>query len=471
MANYDFSDLGGQQEHDFSDLGGTVDNQPSLLEQINQSAPVQYVHGMQYGTMHPMMLLGNLLNKNLSKIPNVNIGQMPMPQYGQGQAYEAGKPLGELAGIAGTAELGGLAELPSALSNVGTMSGYGALENPQDRVTGALKGAAYGMGGEALGGIFGAGSDAVKNARMRLNPKYDVNDLFNVLSKNKIDNIKASGSKLYDNALLNNNVGNNPLYDDSLENQPIHSSFLNAIDKGNINASTEDKFNQFQKDPTINNAHDLQSEMGDSIRKLQVKEAWNGSLDPKAQDRLYTYNKLYPSLKDEIAKSLQRIDPSAAQAYNDAALNWATNVVPYRKTSAILRKLGSDADPTLVDKTFNKIQRTNKSEATNTPIPPEINDKINLLHKHVLNQQIAQGIGGAAVGGALSQLGFGSSLGTDLITALVAGGSTPTAFKVLGNRFGGVSSPQFLKTLKETLQKTYTPAYQAGAIGLLNQGQ
>lgn len=475
MANNDYSDLGGQQEHDYSDLGGTVDNQPSLLEQINQSAPMQYVHGMQYGTTHLAPIMTNLLAKRLQELgkPFYQMAGMPqnipqqtpdIPQQGSGIAYEAGKPLGEVAGIAGMSELGGAGGLPSALSNVGTMAGYGALQNPEDRATGALKGAAYGSLGETLPMIKGMNiiPDAIR-------PQLIAKSLADQLSDKNIAAKKNYGGQLYDSVFRgSNNLGRSPLYNGDLATSSENTyASLDPSEKSDaFDADTKKMDRKFYNNPTIQNAHELQSQMGERIRDLMKLRARQGGLGQVDNNQLISIKTAQGLLQNDIISALNKQDPNAANQYNQAAANWATNVAPYNDAATLMKSLGDNPSP---EKIIDKFQ---KAGSKGFSIHPELAEQLAEMQKRVSNKNIVQALSGGGLGYAASHIS-GGSIPSEILSALAGGSLSSPIMKAIASRFSGARTPSngFLQALGQTLQKTYTPAYQAGAIGLLNQGQ
>jgi len=82
------------------------------------------------------------------------------------------------------------------------------------------------------------------------------------------------------------------------------------------------------QNPTLQNAHNLRSQLGSEIRILQKKDSIGG-LDSSGRSDLNNYIGAKSSLDSDMNNYLSSIDPSIAQQYQAANLNWRQNVAPY----------------------------------------------------------------------------------------------------------------------------------------------
>lgn len=94
------------------------------------------------------------------------------------------------------------------------------------------------------------------------------------------------------------------------------------------NAGLEKLHNEYLQNPTFNNAHRLQSEIGARQRKIP-------NLNSEDLDKSEYLGIARQSLKSDIRNSLNKIDPALGQKYDDATNYWLDNVVPYVSNKAI----------------------------------------------------------------------------------------------------------------------------------------
>lgn len=139
-----------------------------------------------------------------------------------------------------------------------------------------------------------------------------------------------NGQALYDK--VTNVVGDNSIYD----NMPPGTSAYQNLDKDifSSNKKLNNLHQQFTDNPTFNNAHTLQSQLGSGVRKLQ--DSYNkGELAPADWDTLDDYRDAQNAIKTDMNSYLENTNPALAQQYKDAGANWVKNVVPFSENPAI----------------------------------------------------------------------------------------------------------------------------------------
>jgi hypothetical protein len=110
----------------------------------------------------------------------------------------------------------------------------------------------------------------------------------------------------------------------------------------------------YMKEPTLENAHKAQSELGGVVRKLQKANENTGYLPP-AQMKLL---KIAESARKEIQYSMFRLHPELAERYAEITKNHLENVIPYTTLKSVKefekgKKLPKDALNELInDKEF-----------------------------------------------------------------------------------------------------------------------
>lgn len=107
--------------------------------------------------------------------------------------------------------------------------------------------------------------------------------------------------------------------------------------KGGLN----DLHNKFLDNPTFQNAHDLQSQLGTNIRKLE-----GGKISPDAatQDRIYDYKTARAALKNDMNSFLEQESPHLAEMNSNASDDFYKNVAPYRADPNIYGMANGDIE-------------------------------------------------------------------------------------------------------------------------------
>lgn len=339
----------------------------SDLHRLVQSPPIQTVLGA-----------GDAIQNFLANINNlVPGGNAPMAKTGEGSSYELGRVLGDIGAFAGGGELAAPAlmsakaapyvgKLAEALSGQGASgaarrilggAGYGAITNPDSRGTGTLEGAGFSAAAEALPLPFKAAGKIAEQFK----PQKYAEDLMQDLSGGRTleENTKSLASAITDTfkskkqeaAKLYQPVfeklGNESLYDAI----PIGMSAYEAMDKTIPLAYTRGlrkAHESFSSNPTLENAHKLQSQLGSEIRDLQ-----KGGLSIADRDTLLGYAEAQTALKDDISKFFQLKNPKLGQEYTEASNYFLSDIVPYLENSK-LRKiaLGEVTNPKSIANMF-----------------------------------------------------------------------------------------------------------------------
>lgn len=118
----------------------------------------------------------------------------------------------------------------------------------------------------------------------------------------------------------------------------------------------EDEYQNFVKDPTVRNAHDFQSELGFTIRRLQNQGA-SGKLSIHDQKILSEYQKAHRDVREEIHDSLRQAEKEHGEEYLnpyvEANKYHFENVVPYKINSNISKMAhGTIKNPRNIPNTF-----------------------------------------------------------------------------------------------------------------------
>jgi hypothetical protein len=145
--------------------------------------------------------------------------------------------------------------------------------------------------------------------------------------KNAFEQKQAEGKALYDPVF--SKYSNNSIY--PLVNPEANSQYLNldnSITDNFSNRNLNKLHEAFIDSPTLQNAHNLQSQLGTAIRGIQNTQLkGNGSVADNLT--MQGYQEAQSALKGDMNSFLGKVDPQAAQQYSNASQNWAQNVTPY----------------------------------------------------------------------------------------------------------------------------------------------
>jgi hypothetical protein len=343
---------------------------PASPESLTNNPLANYYKGFGHAVASTGADLANLL-------PGVNIN---VPQFGQGTAYN----LGSIGGNIGTFVAGGegvdalraamaakniplLSKVAGALGGEGVSGvarraigagGYGALTNPNDRSQGAGLNSALSVGLDAIPGVAGVISGVKQGLSAPVIPDVDsmAQSIKDSLSKGMSieDSGKDLASKVNDlSKQERSNYGQQ--YQnifDQVGNQSIYGDIKNRINSGNltdesgnqifnfgqigddIKASfapkTYDMFQSFTKSPTLQNAHELQSQLGGDIRQLQKSQA-AGTLQLADAQRLNGYMQARDAIKTDMSQFFDRNNPELGQQYAQTTQGYQQNVGPFNE--------------------------------------------------------------------------------------------------------------------------------------------
>lgn len=341
----------------------STQNTPSIFSGPTTLNSVVNSPGIQ-GILGAGDALRNTISSGLNMIPGVNISPV---QSGQGGAYTIGNIAGNLAGFAGGGEvldtaraasealpyIGKLAEMLGGNTLAPTMArqglgtaAYGAITNTEDRTDNGIYGGLLGSAAASL--PFGMGK--VVQGLQYLQPQKYAKQILDNLSggqtlgdatqsvlatiKNSYQQQKENAGELYDS--VRNNIPSGSIYaplkgplgiPSNLSFSDLEGAYP-SISKGVTDSYTsalKDMHNDFINNPTFQNAHALQSELGTVSRQLQSgRMQMSNTLDARS------LNNARNALKTDMNSFLQRENPALADQYQQAAQNFQENVVPYR---------------------------------------------------------------------------------------------------------------------------------------------
>jgi hypothetical protein len=341
----------------------------------------EYGLGAAEGVAEPVVGLSDLINKYLGKIPFPGKGktlgqelpqlleQYQLPEFGEGVAYEAGKPLGEalafaaggeaLAPMRGAEVVGELApsiektlmdyfKTPAgkSLIRTGFTGGYGAAESPEDPARGALLGAGLGGAAEAIPAGIGM---AAKGAFSPTGIKTQAGNILNEISGGLHESqpttaLETSGKMLaqdvkssFDTQVAKYTNLINPVMDE-MKDENIYQFGKPVINYENIVSGVDDEMKgitkklhqSFLDNPLFNSAHSLQSEIGATTAGVKFPTSGEGSI-------LKQLGMARGGLKDDMLNFLKQKDPTGelAERYTAASDLYRDKAGPYLESNRI----------------------------------------------------------------------------------------------------------------------------------------
>lgn len=209
--------------------------------------------------------------------------------------------------------------------------------------------ALWNLGAESLPVGLKLGAKAMGKALSPLRPQKYAQDVFNYIGGGKSieENAKILAQKIKD-AYKRSKTAGEKLYDDifnraSMGKSGIHRlepKTYSKIDQKIIDRYTpkiEDLHSEYLSNPSLKNAHNLQSQLGSEIRRLEGMDLAK-NLDTTGRSTLQSYQKSQRSIINDIKEGLGK---DLGRDYMKATENWAKNVVPFienPKISTIAKK-------------------------------------------------------------------------------------------------------------------------------------
>lgn len=373
--------------------------------------------------------------------------QAPMVQTGNPEniGYKTGRLGGDIAAFMGGGEvaegaraasetipylekLAGMLKTPAgqAAGRIGGTSFVGAAENPENRGAGATLGALAGVGGEVLPA---AASGIGKLAEMA-NPVEYTKQLARTISE-QYKKATAEASSLYSPVLKKHaEAFINPIEELSVQGKDVHglmpttaqkiekpsSSLYETVSKPLIkkhyDVDLKDLHDDFIKNPTFNNAHDLQSQLGIEVRSLQSSKS---AQEPVTKKEAKALNRARNAILSDMGRYLENVDPEMKQMYSRGASLFKNNVAPYR-ANEVISKIAEGKKQTISPAVL-KNRLVSMKEGGSFDVNHYLSQALNGLTKKVDTGKaighagsLIGALGGAGLGTAIHP-GVGSGLG------------------------------------------------------------
>lgn len=274
--------------------------------------------------------------------------------------------------------------LSGAINQTAPMSMFGATQNATDPTQGAIQGAEMGFGATAIPGGIGSVYSKIKSA---ISPgAYADQFLAHIGNGNSLqDNAKSLATDIR-NAFQTQKENASDLYN------PIFDNYSSANIYDSVNLPTAkypalpDKYTEnytpdindlhqaFVDNPTLQNAHNLQSQLGSEIRNYQNMYA-KGTLSTADRINMQNYQRAQNAVLDDTNNYLNAQQPGLGDKYQEANAYYATNVAPYMSHPTLSKIATGEVDyPKNINTIFAK--PTPQIQKVVQDIGPQANNKI-----------------------------------------------------------------------------------------------
>jgi len=366
-----------------------------------------YVNGASAG-------FGNTYINAANMLPGVNIPNLQRPQ---GFAGAAGNVVGNIGGFMAGGEaldtaraaaealpylgqaaqyLGQSGFVPSLLRQTMGTSAYGAVNDPNDRFAGALSGIGAGVAGSILPPVGGYLANKIGNVVGKFQPEAQASNLLDSISgstfgqNGSLENTAKSLASDIRTSAANKEAISNQQYQpvwDAVGSNKIYRvnqapEYFNLPDKtfDSYNNDLMDMHDEFENNPTFQNAHNLQSQLGSQIRYFQ-KRSDSGNLDLAGLNQLSDLNKAQDAVQADMSTFLSRQKPQIGQQYNNAQANYLKTVVPYYSTPSLAKiSSGAEKAPSPTDLTSEFANPNNNISTVMGDLPSGTGDKLTYLN-------------------------------------------------------------------------------------------
>ena len=372
-----------------------INNRPDLSKTINAVKPFiegagNFAAGAGLGAAEGLLgnvaSVGNLAPDAINLIAGTKIPRMQAPDFSQylpkdsmaaSTGYEGGKVGGEL--IGGGAAFKAAKYIPK-------------LGNEASMAQNAMRGAAAGFAtGDEL--PYGRYEGATIGSVLAPGIKSSDKQLANIIARQS-DAVKSEASKKYYD--LFKRAGNDlsiPLSNENLDYDIIKRAFTKDQ---RINVD------KYFENPTLENAHKAQSDLGYKIRKLVKKD---DALDYEKIDSLKNARE---AIKNGMSKTIESRIPGGSQELNKISQDYAIKYAPYLE----LKKLGAykkgNATPKELLDNIKTEFRNSEAGKQNTML--KAREKVDSLLGSKVGGLASKGLGYAGAG---TLMGLGASFGPD----------------------------------------------------------
>lgn len=394
-------------------------NDPEILKQLEGQSINSNVLESQHNPLFNFLAgAGGALQNSLANLPYSPVSHAPESQGFSGKMGDvAGNLLGFVDGgevlntaRAATESLPLIGRLAKALSGGGSagiarrLSGTalgGALENPNDRLQGAENGALLAGVGES----FPLALKGIQHATEFINPQHFTNKLIAAI-KNAYESSKLEAKKQYGSVL--GTIGSEKI--NSKTYSQLHPDILTAYD-----AKLKDLHQGFMSNPSLEKAHQLQSQLGSKLGQLSTSK----HIDIHTHNAISHLKQARAALQTDMNHFLKQSYPDLFNQYQQATQFYKNTVIPYHSENFISKIAQGDIKTSTPKKLGNVLSTLSEKESLPSDhylqtAHKQLNSKIN---RGKMTSQLASLLAGAGLGEMTHPGGLGA------LGGLVGGGA------------------------------------------------
>lgn len=394
-------------------------NDPEVLKQLEGQSINSNVLESQHNPLFNFLAgAGGALQNSLANLPYSPIPHAP---ESQGLSGKMGDVAGNLLGFIGGGEVLNTAraaseslpligQLAKSLNGkglsgiarrlVGTSIG-GALENPNDRMQGAENGALLAGVGESIPLAL----KGIQHATEFINPQQFTNKLVSSI-KNAYENSKAEAKKQYGSVL--GVIG--PEKINSQRYPQLHQDILTAYD-----AKLKDLHQVFINNPTLEKAHQLQSQLGSKSSQLSNSK----HLDIHTHNAIADLKQARSALQSDITNFLQQKNSDVLNQYQHASNFYKNNVIPYHAEPFISKIAAGDVKTSPPKKLSHALTTLTEKEAL--PAHHYLQQALEGLNSKINRGKMTSQLASLVTGAGLGEMSYPGGLGA--LGGLVGGGA------------------------------------------------
>lgn len=402
---------------------------PILLKQLNndeKSSNTENNTSISHITSHPLFRFlagaGGGIQNSLANLPYSPIPSAPEAQGLSGQLGDVtGNILSFLGGgevlntvRAASESLPLIGRLAKALSDEGSagiarrLSGSalgGALENPKDRMQGAENGALLAGVGESIPLAL----KSISPLAEFINPQQFTNKLTASI-KGAYENSKAEAKKYYASVL--DHLGQEKINASHISNQysKINTNGLTAYD-----AKLKELHQDFINNPTLEKAHQLQSQLGSKSSQLSNSK----HLDIHTHNAIADLKQARSALQTDITNFLQQKNSDLLNQYQNASNFYKHTVIPYHAEPLIAKISAGDVKTSTPKKLVNAL--TTLSEKNSLANSHYLHQARENLNNKINRGKMASQVASLLTGAGLGEMSYPGGLGA--LGGLVGGGA------------------------------------------------
>lgn len=391
---------------------------PDLINRLNQQA------GFTSNNSAAKNLVSQITAQQKPSASQQMVNNIISPEGREGL-----KKIAAYTGMIGTSGIGGMA---GTAARLGAGAGAGAILDPEDR----MKGAETGLGFSALGEAAPFALSGVGKIAELINPVKYAGKLGEQI-KNTYNTFKTETSRIYND--LRDRYQDKNIYE--IGNKLPSTSYLNSSPQDmnyvNQNATLKRMHNAFLENPTYENAHDLQSQMGSYSREIK-----KGKMDANDINTVDAISNVQGNLQEDMGNFLKNSNPLDYSSYQQARSLTRDVLAPHDLNdyvSKVARGRIKDIDPNDLLSGIKKAKETGRLPQGHY-LEPLAEQLKNRVERGGAINDIGSLIGGGVVGEMMMPGGLGAGAGVGAGAAM-AKFVNPVAIRLAQN-------PYFINGLK-----------------------